>query len=106
MHRSSECKHAFLDLLTQDLRTAQEQLTKVSSNFREMVQLLPSGTLRPDDVAKVRQAFEAYSRARDGLDRARARLYRFLDKGIMPEDLREASGHNSPPGDVLGLNGT
>jgi hypothetical protein len=75
--------------LAQQMNVAREELRVAILSFRDAVGQLPSGIPRPDSSLYVLDVSKECSRAQKAFDTAQERWFKFLSKGIIPEDLKD-----------------
>jgi len=61
---------------------------EASEAFNEISLRLPTGLPYPDGTQQIRDASRELSTARKEMMKAHDRLYRYLERGIVPEDLK------------------
>jgi len=75
-------------ILLQDLLSATARNSEALRAFDEVSGQFPSGLPHPDGVQRVKNASNALSVARKEMVTAHNRLSDYLDRGILPEDLK------------------
>jgi hypothetical protein len=81
-----------LSVLKQDLQAAAERARGATAAFEAVTGDIPSGMPHPDGTQRIHNASRVVSQARVELMKAHNRLNDYLGRGIVPEDLNEASG--------------
>ena len=74
--------------LVQKLLEATADVDAVTATHNEVMGEIPSGLPHPDGVQRIHSISKQLSIAREGLARAHSRLSDFLDRGIIPGDLK------------------
>ena len=79
-----------LRILIQNVIDATAEKNEASDAFEIVVGQFPSGLPHPDGSQHVANSSQRLSIARKKVMMAHTRLSEFLDRGIVPEDLRQA----------------
>ena len=74
--------------LTQDLLEATAELDAVKVIHNQSLGDIPSGLPHPDGAQRIHSIAQQLSSANQKVNRAHSRLTDFLDKGIVPEELK------------------
>jgi hypothetical protein len=77
--------------LTQEVLETTAKKSEAFRKFEEIMHQSPSGLPHPDGVQRVKNASNELSIARKEMARAYERLGNYLDRGIVPEDLKATS---------------
>jgi len=76
-------------ILTKELAKAKVRAADAGDSFNETMGQIPSGTPHPDGTQQIHNASRELSTARKEMMKAHDRLYSYLDRGIVPEDLKQ-----------------
>jgi hypothetical protein len=79
-----------LRVLIEDVIDATAEKNEASEAFEIVVGQFPSGLPHPDGSQRVANSSQRLSIARKKVMMAHTRLSDFLDRGILPEDMRQA----------------
>jgi hypothetical protein len=75
-------------ILTKELAKAKVRAAEACDSFNETMGKFPSGLPHPDGTQRIHNASRELSTARKEMMKAHDRLYNYLDRGILPEDLK------------------
>jgi len=78
--------------LVTSLVEATLNVTHANQEFSETVGKFPSGLPHPDGVQRIKDASNKLNLARKEMMTAHERLNDFIERGIVPEDLKRSSG--------------
>jgi len=81
-------EHEILRILVQEVIDATAEKNEASDDFARVMDQFPSGLPHPDGSQRIANSSQRLSIARKKAMTAHARLSDFLDRGIVPEDLR------------------
>jgi hypothetical protein len=76
------------DTLTQEVRETTAHKADAFGKFEAIMLQPPGGLPHADGVQRIKNASKELSIARKEMERAYARLSNYLDRGIVPEDLK------------------
>jgi len=79
-------------ILSQDLMSATARNNEALREFDEVSGQFPSGLPHPDGVQRIKNASNALNIARKQMATAHKRLSDYLDRGIVPDDLKRSKG--------------
>jgi len=77
-------------ILTNNLAKAKVRASEACETFNEIMDKLPSGLPHPDGTQRIHNASRELSIARKEMMKAHHRLYDYLGRGIVPEDLKRS----------------
>ena len=75
-------------ILSKELAKAKVRAADASDSFNEIMGQVPSGMPHPDGTQRIHNASRELSSARKEMMKAHARLYGYIEHGIIPEDLK------------------
>jgi hypothetical protein len=78
-------------VLVQDLTEASLRVELANTEFNAITSDIPSFIPQPDGTQRIHKASMALKAAREGMIMAHNRLNAFLERGIVPEDLKRSS---------------
>jgi hypothetical protein len=90
-HKQLEIERQIRTILIHDVTEATELAHAASEAFDAIMADVPSGLPHPDGTQRIHNASRKLSAARTEMMTAHRRLHAFLDRGIIPEDLKKAS---------------
>ncbi len=76
--------------LFRDLHEATKRAEAATEAFAAITSQIPNGMPHADGVQRIRNASHELTAARDEMMKAHNRLNDFLDKGIVPDDLKRS----------------
>jgi hypothetical protein len=93
--RKSKCEsprpeHEIRNILQQEFVSAAESARQATASFDAAVREIPSGMPHPDGVQRIHNASRAVSVARVEMMKAHNRLNDYLNRRIVPEDLKRS----------------
>jgi len=74
--------------LVGQIAEATEQVSLANQTFTDVIRKFPSGLPHPDGIQRIKNASRELEFARKQMLKAHRRLSEFLDRGIVPEDLK------------------
>jgi hypothetical protein len=86
--KSRTSEHNVLSVLKQDLQAATERAREATENFDAVSSDIPSGMPHPDGTQRIYNASRQVSVARVELMRAHHRLNDYIQRRVVPEDLK------------------
>ena len=78
--------------LVQDLLDATAREKVASEKFNAVIDQFPAGLPHPVGAQRIHNASHELEATRKGLKKAHSRFSNFLDRGIVPEDLKKGTG--------------
>jgi hypothetical protein len=81
-----------LNILQRDLEAATERASAAAATFDAVTTEIPSGMPHPDGTQRIHNASREMSQARVGLMIAHNRLNDYLERAVVPDDLKLGSG--------------
>ena len=79
-------------VLVQRIVEATERANAASEVFNTLIDQTPSGLPHPDGTQRIRNASRELDIARREMMKAHTRLNEFVERGIVPEDLKQGDG--------------
>jgi hypothetical protein len=86
----SKDKRAAKTQLTNDLHKAMHLAEAATAAFRAATSEIPSSLPHPDGVQRIQNASREMALAREEMTKAQKRLNEFLERGIVPQDLKRS----------------
>jgi len=87
---SPGAEHEIRNILHQEFLTATERSREATEFFDATIREIPSGVPRADGVQRIHHASREVSDARVELMKAHTRLYDYLSRRIVPQDLKRS----------------
>jgi len=84
--------NSILSTLHRDLEIATERAKAATAAFDAVTSEIPSGIPHPDGTQRIHNASRKMSQARVGLMIAHNRLNAYLERAVVPDDLKQGSG--------------
>jgi hypothetical protein len=79
-------------ILVKHIIEATERANAASRVFNAVIDEVPSGSPHPDGTQRIRNASRDLDSARREMMKAHTRLNEFVERGIVPEDLKQGNG--------------
>ena len=78
--------------LLKELAEATKRADEASDTFLAITTEIPNGMPHPDGTQNIHNASHKLTAAREALMRAHTRLNNYVERGIVPDDLKKGSG--------------
>jgi hypothetical protein len=79
-------------ILVKHIVEATERANAASAAFNAVLDRTPSGLPHPDGTQRIRNASRDLDSARREMMKAHTRLNEFIERGVVPEDLKQGNG--------------
>lgn len=86
-----------LEVLSNDLRDAQQRRDEAAARFSEIMKDVPSGIPHPNGTDRIHEVSQQYSEAQKEAMEALVRLNNFLVHGTIPSDGEREPAQEEPP---------